>query len=368
MSAPRASIRTAIFGNGFARAVILPCLRHLPEISLEGLSSPNLERARQTAREFAIPRTAADHREILEQVRPDLVFVVTPPHRHEEMACDALQAGCHVICEKPMALDAGGSARMLAAARARPRQLALIDHELRFLPARRELKRLLREGSLGRCLRADYSLHTTSRRDPSAPWTWWSDAGQGGGILGAIGSHAVDALQVLLGEILAVRGTLHTFVSSRKDPTTGRPREVTSDDFAQATLAFSSGTLGSMTLSAVEGTRHHRLTLTGTDGTARVEEQGPLRILSGPGARESKPVAREIPLDDGLPPSGALGIPDTDWSRAFLLQAREVVRAILESRDSVPGAASFEDGHRTQQVLDAVRRSHEGGWTEVLRS
>jgi predicted dehydrogenase len=350
-------IRVAVFGNGFARTVVLPCLRRVPQARVVGIASPNVERARATAAEFGIEQAANDHRAILDRCRPDLVYVVTPPHRHRDQAIDALDAGCHVVCEKPTALDATESAAMLAAARARPDRLALIDHELRFSPARVALRGLVRDGRLGTIHHASYTLLSPGRRDPSTPWTWWSDRACGGGALGAIGSHVVDSLRVLLGEVVETRGVLETFVRERPDPSTGRLRPVTADDLAAAWLRFSSGAIATLTISLVEGERVHRLTLAGSEGSARAEEQQPLRLQTG------RDPQIELPAEDDLPPSAELGIPDTDWARCFLRLARRTVDAIRDGRAEVPGAATFEDGHRNQLVLDAVRASAAAGPT-----
>ena len=271
-------VRIAIFGNGFARGTMLPALRHVPGAHVVGIASPSRERVEATAREFGIEHVATDHRAVLEAARPDLVLVVTPPHRHAEQAIDALEAGCHVVCEKPTALDASEAARMCAAAARHPRQLALLDHELRMHPHRVALRELVEAGRLGEVQHATYTISSPGRRDPQSPWTWWSDAAQGGGTLGALGSHAVDALRSYLGEVESVRGAVHTWTTERADPATGAPRAVTADDFAVAWLRFRSGALATMTLSLVEAERVHRLTLAGTRGAAHLEEQAPLRV------------------------------------------------------------------------------------------
>jgi predicted dehydrogenase len=362
------TIRVALFGNGFARSVILPCLRQVEGLSLAGMASRNRARAEETAREFGIERVAADHREILAGAKPDLVFVVTPPHRHAEMAIDALEAGCHVVCEKPTALNAEESGHMLAAAARHPKQIAVIDHELRFLPSRVALAKLLSSATLGHPRLAEYTLYSQGRRSTAVPWSWWSNREQGGGVLGAIGSHAVDSLRVLLGEITAVRGLLETFVREREEPVPaasggrGRMLPVTSDDVAAAWLRFSSGTLATMTLSSVAGERVHRIAVSCSLGAATLEEQGALREV-----RETPDGGlgswSEVAVSDDLPPSSTLGIPDTDWARAFLRFARALASAIREGSTTVERAATFEDGHRNQQVLDAIRRSdREGGW------
>jgi predicted dehydrogenase len=89
-------------------------------------------------------------------------------------------------------------------------------------------------------------------------------------------------------------------------------------------------------------------------------EQGPLRL-----GRGTEPM-KEVECDDGLPPSPELRIPNTDWARGFLRMARKLAERIGAGAAVLPGAATFEDGHRTQLVLDAIRRSSETArWVEV---
>lgn len=353
-------IRVAIFGNGFARKVILPCLRHVEGVFLAGISSPNLDRVRDTARLFGVERASVDHREILSATQPDLVFIATPPHRHAEMAIDALRSGCHVVCEKPTALSAAQSAEMLDASRTSGERLALIDHELRFHPGRMKLKEMIAGGRLGDINHVKYTYLAEGRRDPGHPWDWKSDAEKGGGLLGAIGSHAVDCLRALLGEVATVRGSLATVVEERFDPVTKQMRSVTSDDLASATLRFHSGTLATILISGIESERTHRVSLFGTKGAATLDEQGPLLIGSDPESLE------ECELEWPVADCSALEIPNTDWARSFLVLARRVVEAIRQGVAEVDGAATFEDGHRTQLTLDAIRlSSSKNAWIEV---
>ncbi len=363
------TVRICLFGYGFARTVMLPCLRHVPGAKAVGIAGPNAARAQETAREFGMEHAGDDHLAVLESAKPDLVLVATPPHRHAGMTIEALDAGCHVICEKPMALDAGESRSMLDAARAHPDLRCVIDHELRLLPTRIALRRLILEGKLGRILRAEYTLHSWNRRDPVGPWTWWDDLTQGGGALGALGSHAVDTLRWLLGDVVEVSGRLATFTAHRPDPVTGERRAVTSDEAVSAWLGFAGGAEASITISLVEAARRHEVLVTGSEGCARLREQGDLEISCTPGEWET------VSVSDQMPPSQQLAIPDTDWARAFLRLIHLIVRWIQEGRsdaDTAPLpfgldpadlrlAANFEDGHATQVVLDAIRRSADQG-------
>lgn len=352
MDRETAPVRIAVFGNGFSRKVMLPCLRHVDGARVVGLASPSQDRARETADQFGIPEVAADHREILERTRPDLVLVTTPPHRHLDQTRDALDAGCHVLCEKPTALSGAESAQMLELARARPDRLTVIDHELRFDPRRRLLREWIATGRFGRILHASYRIQSPGLRDGNRPWSWWFDAARGGGTLGALGSHAVDSLRVLLGEVEGVQGRLGTAHPTRPDPETDQAREVTADEMAFAWLRFRSGASAEISLSPVEAVRLHRMTVAGTGGWAQLDEQGPLLAAFGDQAPE------EIGVDDDLSGNAELEIPDTDWARSFLRFARQIVRTLQSGESRVALAADFEDGHRNQQVLDAIRAAN----------
>lgn len=359
------TVRIAILGNGFARTVMLPALRNVPGAEVVGISSPSQERLRSTAEEFGIPVHGPHPKAMIRECRPDAVFIATPPHVHCEAAIHALEAGCHVLCEKPTALDAGESARMWEAARSNPNRLALIDHELRFDPRRVQMREWAEAGRFGEVRRASYRLHSTAFR-VERPWSWWSDADRGGGALGAIGSHAVDALRVVLGEVVEVRGHLDRFSQARIDPETGSSRPVTSDEFVVAWLRFESGAIATLEVSMVEVERRHEFSIVGSRGAARVVEQGPLTAVFDAAFVDGEaPVP--VDIEDDLPSHSEMSIPDTDWARSFVRYGREIVAAIEGGRSSVPHAATFEDGHRNQCVLDAIRRSSEHGRWVICR-
>src|SRR5207302_9846134 len=123
----------------------------------------------------------------------DLVVVSTTPDSHARYAIAALEAGKHVLCEKPMAIDAFEAAQMVAASEQHPDSVAWVDHELRYEPNRRRAKELIRSNAIGELSNVELSLKPYLRghgrpQASDAPWSWWFDASRGGGILGAVGS------------------------------------------------------------------------------------------------------------------------------------------------------------------------------------
>ena len=353
------TVGIGVIGTGFARTTQLPAWAACEGARVVAVASGRRENAEAAAREFDIPFVADDWRGLVEREDVQLVSIVTPPATHAEMVAGALSAGKAVLCEKPMAMSAEESARMCAAARGAG-LLALIDHELRFLPARRRMREMILGGELGRVRHVKGVFRADSRAGAGGAWSWWSDEKMGGGVLGAIGSHVVDALLWMTGsEVSHVSASLATHVSERPERESGRSRRVTADDEASMLLNFADGDVteratGVVALSMTEaGEPEHTIEVFGSEGALRVTREGVLRH-----ARVGEGAWREV--ETGRAPL-AEGMRDNEWSRGFTAFSREIVAALAEGRDTIDGAATFDDGHRTQLVLDAARASHASG-------
>jgi predicted dehydrogenase len=353
------TIGIGIIGSGFARTTQLPAFRACEGARVVAIASGHRSNAEAAAREFDIPVVASDWRELVARADVDIVSIATPPLTHAEMTFAALDAGKAVLCEKPMAMNAEETGRMRAAAQ-EAGTLALIDHELRFLPARRMMREMILGGEIGRVRRAKVLFRTDARASAERGWNWWSDAGAGGGTLGAIGSHAVDALQWILGaRVSHVSATLTTHVSERRDAESGEMRRVETDDETDLLLNFADGDAteranGVVSLSMVEAGQPERtIEVFGSEGALRLEGAGALWQ-----SRVGEGLWRKIETDEA---PLAEGMRDNEWSRGFAVFARAIMDALREGRTSVEGAATFTDGHRTQLVLDAARAAHDGG-------
>ena len=356
-------IRIGIIGAGFARTTQIPGLKNCKDARIVAIASAHRERAEEVSREFAIDHVEADWRALVARDDIDLVSIVTPVVTHCEITLATLDAGKAVLCEKPMAMNAGEARRMTDRAR-EAGVLALIDHELRFLPGRIKMRELLHRGDIGKVRHAKLTFRSDSRADVERPWNWWADKAQGGGALGAIGSHVVDGWRWLLGaEVSEVCGNLATHIRERKDEA-GTPRKVTTDDEANLLLRFgesdlTEGATGNVSLSMVEsGKPEHRLEIFGSRGALMIEEGGELwQSRVGDGAW------KRVETDPGELGSG---MQDNDWARGFTAFSSKIVEALRAGRATVEGAATFEDGYRTQLVLDAARRSSESGcWAKI---
>lgn len=294
----------------------------------------------------------ADWRKVVDS-DADLVTVVTPPSTHAEITLAALEAGKHVICEKPTAMSTSEAERIVSAARKHPKQIAIIDHELRFLPSFRAARE--RIGELGGIRYAEARYASPSRGDRNRPWNWWSDAKQGGGVWGAVGSHFIDALRYLGMEIEAVQAVLATIIDERSG------KKVTADDFAAVHLRLRGGALAVMTFSAVAAGPDEptAFTIHGEQGSFRLT--GEELLFAPPRGAFTRIAGGDQQTRPGNSPGGAFGTGTYHLGVALK-------RALDDGdRHALDPAATFEDGLAQQRVLDAARRSHrEGGRWEDL--
>lgn len=349
-------VRIGIIGSGFARKVQIPTFKSCKDARIVSIASASLANARSTAEEFGIEHFTADWRETISRDDVDLVCITTPPRLHEEMTMFAIENGKHVLCEKPMAMNADEARRMTDAANAAG-VLALIDHELRFQPGRLRAYQMIREGAIGKIRHAKCHFQAPHRGDPNLAWNWWSDEEQGGGALGAIVSHVIDSFHWFMGtSVASVFCQLQTHIKTRPG-SGGELRPVTSDDESLLILRFADGDLvsdatGMVSVSMTEYPQYkHRVELYGTHGALAVEARG--ELFAAKPEPDTEWMEAGVDFGDPIP-----GVPDTGFSSGFTEFAPKIVEALLRGETFVENAATFEDGVAIQKVLDAARESN----------
>jgi predicted dehydrogenase len=345
------TVRVGFVGSGFARRVQIPALAFVPGARATAVASGHRANVEAVAREFSLPHVFDDGVELAQSPDVDLVIVSSTPDSHARYAIAALEAGKHVLCEKPMALDAFEAAQMLAAAARCPDRLAWVDHELRYEPNRRRARELMRSGAIGEVRYIELSLKPYLRGDgrpqaSDAPWTWWFDGARGGGILGAVGSHLIDLCRFWTGsEVAYVAGVVETFVAERRDEH-GVVRPVTADDFTSSVVRMTGGAVATVTLSTVahHGPGHFGQ-VTGSEGTLVLTGETKLELGKAGG-----------PLEDVSAPDDLWEKtkPNNMWARSFVRLLRDMVR-VIGGAAAEGEPATFRDGWQVQRVLDAVR-------------
>jgi predicted dehydrogenase len=351
-------VSVGVIGTGFGQRVQIPGFEACDHVRVLAICSRRQERAEACARKFDIPYVFTDYRQMVQMEELDLVSVATPPYLHHAMVFAALECGKHVICEKPLAMNVAEAREMYAKAQ-EAGVIHLVDYELRFDPSRGRLKELLDDGFIGSLRHVTLTSVSNSQMDESSrPWGWWSQQDKGGGLLGANGSHQIDQLRWWFGGIAGVYGRDHTFVEERLQPGSLKRRRVTSEDFVSLVVEFLSGALGVLSLTSVAThSLGGRIELYGDEGSLILDEEG---RLWGAGKGQGW---GELSMP-GTAPSleGAAG---DMWRTSFVHLAQYVVD-VIRRQEPVSRGATFYDGFRCQEVMQAVSKSFaEGRWVEV---
>ncbi len=330
-------------------------------------------RATAAAEQLGWDAVETDWRRVLERDDVDLVDICTPGDTHAELAVAALEAGKHVLVEKPMANTVAEAETMAAAASAaRSRGVrSMVGFTYRRVPAVQLARQLIADGRIGevRQVRAQYLQDWLA--DENAPLSWRLDKERAGsGALGDIGAHIIDLTQFITGQrFRGVSGMLDTFVTERPvaesfsglQGTAGTERgPVTVDDTALFFARLSSGAPAILEASRFAWGRKNamRIEVNGSTGSIAFdfEDMNVLEFYDATepaatsGFRRIIVTEADHPYIEGWwPPGHGLG-----YEHGFVHQVVDLVTALAADQDPSP---SFADGLHVQRVLDAVERS-----------
>jgi predicted dehydrogenase len=389
-----AKLRVGMIGYAFMGAVHAQAWRSAhrffdlpltPELTV--VSGRDAEAVGSAAERFGFGSVETDWRAAVQRDDVDLIDICTPGDLHADIAIEALRAGKHVLCEKPLANTVEEAERMASAAAeaARHGVYAMCGYTYRRTPALALARKMVEEGRLGRIrqVRAQYLQDWLA--DETAPMTWRLQAEHAGsGALGDIGAHIIDAAQWLTGQaITGVSGLLETFVASRPwageraglgghgDVGADVPRgDVTVDDAASFLARFDGGAVGTFEASRFALGRKNalRIELSATDGALAFdfEENNVLQFFDGSQPSAEQGFRRILVTEPDHPYVGAWWPPGhgLGYEHGFTHQVVDLVRDIAGGRQPRP---SFADGLSVQRVLGAVADSAASGsgWVSI---
>jgi predicted dehydrogenase len=350
-----ATLRAVVVGTGFG------CVTHVRALRAAGFDVVALvgrDRAKTNRRAamFGVGHPCGSLAEALELGDIDAVTIATPPHTHRALTLEAISAGKHVLCEKPLARDRAEAQSMLEAAE-RAGVVHFLGTEFRFDAGQATLARAITSGLIGVPKMALVILNVPMLAGPAAEVpAWWADAEAGGGWLGAHGSQIIDQVRVTLGEFAAVSASLTSIAGGA----------MTAENAFVVQFEMRSGAVGVLQSSAADWGPPLIVTrIAGTEGTAWIEGVGATVKVANQGGTRTVPVGSDLPTGAGEPlPVGFLetayqqmtahGLDFAPYRRlAEMFSARILGRDI--SLDPMP--ATFEDGVAAMSVLDAIRQS-----------
>ncbi len=358
------TVRVGVIGTSwFADLMHLPNLKSHPRAEIAAICGRNRSRAQEMADKYSIPQVYTDYRELIDKAHVDAVVIITPDHMHYPMTMVALEAGLHVLCEKPLAMNADQAREMLnKAEEAGVKHMTFFTY--RWLPSYRYLRQLVEAGTIGRCYHCDFRYLAGYGRQPQ--YWWGRDSRLSTGTLGNLGSHVIDMLHWLVGDIARVHARLSSFVD-HPGPDGGSID--LANDWAALTLEFENGARGVLQVSSVanEGERgqEQRLSLYGEQGALEYEQNyihSEIRLaLDGKSRFETLSIPEELTrgVDPGLP----LFAQALQMFQTQPIGDRAFIDAILEDRPVKP---DFEDGLKVVEVIDAaVESDRTGCWVSV---
>lgn len=392
MTEPHPSpLSVALIGHGFMGAAHSQAFRTAPHFFdlplapvMQTLVGRNAAATTAAAEKWGWADTANDWQEVIDDPDIDLIDICSPGSTHVEIAVAALEAGKHVLCEKPLA-NTVAEAETMAAAAASARErgvFAMVGFSYRRVPAITFARDLVAQGKLGeiRQVRAQYLQDWLV--DEDGPMTWRLDKEKAGsGSLGDIGAHAIDAVQFITGQSVdQVSGLLHTFVTERPlldesvaqtslgGVASSQRGKVTVDDVALFTAKLSGGAIGSFEATRFATGRKNafRIEISGSKGAIAfdLERMNELEFYDATSSATELGFKRILVTEPEHPyfanwwPTGhAIG-----YEHAFSHQVRDLIVDIANGTQPTP---SFADGLQVQRVLAAVEQSAADGssWT-----
>jgi predicted dehydrogenase len=352
-------VRVGVVGTSWwAELMYLPVLKRHPRAELVAVCGRRREHVDQIARKYGIPNAFTNYHDMIEQAGLHALVISTPDDLHYPITLEALDAGLHVLCEKPLALDVAQASAMYKKA-----EVAGVTHMVlftyRWLPLYRRVRQLIDEGYLGRPFHCSMRYVCGFGRDPQDRWRL--DPQRARGVLGDIGSHMIDLARWYLGDVSGVSAHLTTFVD-RVDP--HGQRVDAANDSAALTLLFQNGAQATIQLSSVvhvgDRGQEQQVIFSGEAGTLEVHQTfGGAAIYGAPSNEQH--FTRLFSLDYRSTTAG----PDEHEMTAMLapfhdqsIGPRLFIDAIVENRAVSP---SFYEGLKAQEVIDAAFESHRRG-------
>src|SRR5712691_7959677 len=329
------------------------------EPRLVGIAGRDEQAVGEAARRYGYEYATADWHEVVADDRVGLFDNCGPNKLHAEPTIAAAEAGKHVICEKPLGMNADESYEIWQRVEATGVKHAC-GFNYRFVPAVRLARQILEAGELGeiRHFRGRYLQDWAD--DPTLDtWRFDPDAA-GSGALGDLGTHVIDLARFLNGEIATVMGFSKTFLPGRRV-----------DDAIEAAVEFENGAVGTIesTRFALGRRNAFQWEINGSKGSLAfdMERLNELEVFRADGdrARGFKTVLvteADHPFwEHWLPPGHIIG-----WGDTFVHELHHMLQTIVSDGDVAPYGATFEDGYRASEVGDGIVRSGQSGQRETL--
>jgi predicted dehydrogenase len=381
-------IKVGIIGTGFIGPTHIEAIRRLGFVEIVGLAETSLETAEKKAAELGIPKAYGDYREMLKDSEIQVIHNCTPNHLHFSINKEIILAGKHVVSEKPLAMNSKESAELVELAK-KHGVVNGVNFNYRQHASVQNLRAKIADGDLGKVnlvhgsYLQDWLLYETDYN-----WRLAPEVGGKSRAVADIGSHWCDIVQFVTGKrIVEVFADLATVLPIRKKPKTNvttfgaqsteeieyEDVQINTEDYASVLFRFEDGSRGVFTVSQVSAGRKNRLSfeIDGSKSSVFWNQEEPEKLWIG---HRDKP--NEILLADPAlfapEAKSAIHHPgghNEGWPDALKNMMLNYYTFIREGKDPLkdkPNFATFEDGHISMTITDAILESHEQQkWVKV---
>lgn len=377
----------AVVGTGFIGPVHAEALRRLG-IPVRGILGSSPQKSEAAAVQLALNVAYPDYDAVLNDAAVDAIHIATPNETHFDMAKRALEAGKHVVCEKPLAMNATETAALIEITAQHPQLIAAVNYNIRFYPMVLQAREMVQSGELGEI----YSVRGAYQQDwllYHTDWNWRLVPEAGGDLraIGDIGTHWMDLMAFVTGaRVESLLADLHTFVSPRRRPRQavatfeGKRQvgpaeydevEIRTEDWGSVLFHYDNGARGTMNVSQVHAGRKNELTFEIAGSKAAIAWNGerPNELWIGHRDRPNERLLKDPSLLDesvlpyaNYPGGHNEGFPDT------FKQLYRAVYGYLDAGDfdQPKPFPTFEDGHHEVVLCEAILQSHrERRWIDV---
>lgn len=376
----RDEVGIGIVGYGFigkvhalAHASLPFCYDPLPlRTRLIGVCTATAASGRKAIEAAAFQFATTDYRDLLARDDIQILHCCTPNDAHHDLLMDALRAGKHIYCDKPLCRTVEEAEEVAALAR-QTDAIHRMTFNYRYVPATLRAKELIEDGFLGQIYQFRFAYLHAGYVDPARPRTWRVRmARSGGGAIMDLGVHVFDLVRHLLGDFAEVNARLHTFITERPDPVNGVPTPVDVDDIALVQARLQSGAIGT-----VEATRlatgvqdELRFEIHGSRGAISFNLMDPSWLTIYDNTRPDSSLGGEkgpqrIECCTRYPKPYALGATKNTvgWPQFHVHCLYDYIDSVAKGELRGP---SFEDGLAAQRIVAACQRSNaDGGWVAI---
>jgi predicted dehydrogenase len=350
----------------FTQQFHLESFKNHSGIELAAICGRNRERAQEVAGRYGIKGVFTDYSQMVRHGDVDAIAIVTPNYLHHPIAMEALSAGKHVFCEKPLAMNLHEAREMYEKAQAAG-IVHMVNFTFRGVPAGIRMKQLIDEGYIGKLYHIQIAFMSFNRR--GGLYEWRRDAKEAGtGVLGDLGSHVIDQARWFGGEVKRVSGHLSTVEKTLKFADTGKSVPNETDDACSMVMEFENGAEGLLTAFWLAhpgmASMELRVEAHGSDGMLRMHYRRAVNPRSwatlwgahGTGAKEQT-LPLPAYLTEGLDFSS-----EPEFVRSLATRPYFAAQRFAEALvGSVNPTGTFYDGMRVQAVIDAVAESNRNG-------